>query len=86
MCLIQVRAILMHASREMEERLKTPTGSESSSSLISIKGLQLNNEDDMCTTLTPTPTNTSRLSMKRSIQRFLQKRRHRVRANSPYQH
>lgn len=36
------------------------------------------------TSPTPTPTPTTMLSMKRSLQRFLQKRRHRISATSPY--
>ncbi|KAJ4703879.1 protein TIFY 5A-like [Melia azedarach] len=67
----QARAILLLASREMDERMKTPTGSEPASPSIES---QLYN-----------PNNTG-LSMKRSLQRFLQKRKHRSLATSPYQY
>ncbi|XP_038883218.1 protein TIFY 5A-like [Benincasa hispida] len=36
--------------------------------------------------LPPRPTTTPGLSMKKSLQRFLQKRKHRVQATSPYNH
>uniref|UniRef100_A0A5B7AIU0 Protein TIFY n=1 Tax=Davidia involucrata TaxID=16924 RepID=A0A5B7AIU0_DAVIN len=62
---IQARAIIMHASREMEEKMKTPPSSPLlQSQLYSPIGL----------------------SMKRSLQQFLQKRKHRIQATSPYNH
>ncbi|EXC29332.1 Protein TIFY 5A [Morus notabilis] len=57
----QARAILLLASGEMEERVKTPTSMQSP-------------------VYSPTPA----LSMKRSLQRFLQKRKNRAQAVSPY--
>ncbi|RVW34920.1 hypothetical protein CK203_104881 [Vitis vinifera] len=61
------RAILLLASREMEEKTRTPTASDAiSPSLHS----QLYS-----------PTG---LSMKRSLQRFLQKRKNRMEATPPY--
>ncbi|XP_034700626.1 protein TIFY 5A-like [Vitis riparia] len=64
---LQARAILLLASREMEEKTRTPTASDAiSPSLHS----QLYS-----------PTG---LSMKRSLQRFLQKRKNRMEATSPY--
>ncbi|GMY37936.1 protein TIFY 5A-like [Fagus crenata] len=64
----QARSILLLATREMEERLRTPTGSEPSS-----PNLQ---------SYSPT----TGLSMKMSLQRFLQKRKCRIQATSPYNH
>lgn len=66
--MFQARSILLLANREMEERLRTPTGSEPSS-----PNLQ---------SYSPT----TGLSMKRSLQRFLQKRKCRIQATSPYNH
>ncbi|XP_057992900.1 protein TIFY 5B isoform X2 [Hevea brasiliensis] len=68
---LQARAILLLASREMEENLRTPTGSEVASPSL---------PSPLCTPMA------AGLSMKRSIQRFLQKRKHRVQAISPYNH
>ncbi|KAB1222600.1 Protein TIFY 5A [Morella rubra] len=68
---LQARAILLLATREMEERLKTPTsGSEPSSPIL---------QSPLCSPSTG-------LSMKRSLQRFLQKRKNRIQATSPYHH
>ncbi|XP_030443645.2 protein TIFY 5A-like [Syzygium oleosum] len=72
---LQARAILVLASREMQERMKTTlTVTESRPNLPSRRP-------------TPaelySPTGTG-LSMKRSLQRFLQKRKLRFRATSPY--
>ncbi|XP_022720271.1 protein TIFY 5A-like [Durio zibethinus] len=68
---LQARAILMLANREnMDERIKTPTGSAPASP-----------------TLSPQLYSPSAgLSMKKSLQRFLQKRKNRIQAASPYQH
>ncbi|XP_041024457.1 protein TIFY 5A-like [Juglans microcarpa x Juglans regia] len=69
----QARAILLLATREMEERLKTtPTSGSEPSSPTSLQS--------------PIYTPTAGLSMKRSLQRFLQKRKHRSQAASPYNH
>lgn len=72
--LLQAKSILFYAnangSREVEERLKTPTGNEPGSPNV---------QSQMSSP-------TAGLSMKRSLQRFLQKRRHRVQATSPYHH
>ncbi|KAJ0081549.1 hypothetical protein Patl1_10044 [Pistacia atlantica] len=66
----QARHILSLASREMEERMKMLTGSEPVSPSLPSPLY--------------TPSSTSGLSMKRSLQRFLQKRKHRALATSPY--
>ncbi|XP_044460866.1 protein TIFY 5A-like [Mangifera indica] len=66
----QARNILLLASREMEERVKTPTGSEPASPSLPSQLYS--------------PPSTSGLSMKRSLQRFLQKRKHRAAATFPY--
>ena len=65
--ILQARAILLLASREMEEKTRTPTASDATSpslhsQLYSATGL----------------------SMKRSLQRFLQKRKNRMEATPPY--
>nr|AIY25009.1 JAZ8 [Hevea brasiliensis] len=72
---LQARAILLLASREMEENLRTPVGTPTGSEVAS-PSLQ----SPLCTPMA------AGLSMKRSIQRFLQKRKHRVQAISPYNH
>ncbi|KAJ6886297.1 protein TIFY 5A [Populus alba x Populus x berolinensis] len=65
---LQARAILLLASREMEDRLRSPVGSEpSASSPISPSQLY-------------SPVG---LPMKRSLQRFLKKRKHRIQATFP---
>ncbi|XP_059670935.1 protein TIFY 5A-like [Cornus florida] len=64
---LQARAIIMLASREMEEKLKSPTSWEPSSPLL---------QSQLCS---PTA-----LSVKRSLQQFLQKRKNRIQAVSPY--
>lgn len=64
-CLMQARAIIMLASREMEDSSFEPTS-------------PLLQSHQLCS-----PTG---LSMKRSLQRFLQKRKNRVQAASPYHH
>ncbi|GLU14005.1 hypothetical protein SLE2022_306010 [Rubroshorea leprosula] len=68
---LQARAILSMATREiMEEKmnLKTPTGSEPASPTLPSQ------------VYSPATA----LSMKRSLQRFLQKRKHRIQATFPY--
>ncbi|KAG6639318.1 hypothetical protein I3843_10G087800 [Carya illinoinensis] len=67
----QARAILLFANKEIEERMRTttPTGSSPTSPSCLQSPLY-----------SPTPG----LSMKKSLQRFLQKRKHRNQATSPY--
>ncbi|XVF27306.1 hypothetical protein REPUB_Repub14bG0095700 [Reevesia pubescens] len=67
---LQARAILMIARPEMDEKIKTPTGSGSGTG-----------------SEPASPTLESQLNspiMKRSLQRFLQKRKNRIQATSPY--
>ncbi|CAK7350193.1 unnamed protein product [Dovyalis caffra] len=66
---LQARAILLIASREMEDKLQSPTGSEPAVSSPILRSRLYS------------PVG---LSMKRSLQMFLQKRRHRIQAISPY--
>ena len=70
---LQARAIILLASREMEERLKTPRMMTSPGSEPCSPSLQ-----------SPIYSPTTALSMKKSLQRFLQKRKHRAQAMSPY--
>ncbi|KDP37989.1 hypothetical protein JCGZ_04632 [Jatropha curcas] len=72
---LQARAILLLASREMEEKLKSPVGTPTCSSETASQKLP----SQLCRP-------SAGLSMKRSIQRFLQKRNHRIHATSPYNH
>ncbi|XP_059439890.1 protein TIFY 5A [Corylus avellana] len=67
----QAKTILFLAAREMEERLRTPTGSS-----------------EPCSPALKSPaySPTSGLYMKKSLQSFLQKRKHRIQATSPYNH
>ncbi|KAK8618591.1 hypothetical protein V6N13_132578 [Hibiscus sabdariffa] len=68
---LQARAILMIANRETDERLRTPvSGSEPASPA-------LRSPTDSPSTGLPT-------GMKRSLQRFLQKRKNRIQTTSPY--
>lgn len=63
---IQARAIIHLASREMEEKTKTSSSfSEPQSPLLQSQ---------------------TGVSMKKSLQRFLQKRKNRIQAISPYHH
>ncbi|KAG4391197.1 hypothetical protein AAZX31_05G130300 [Glycine max] len=71
---LQARSILMLANKETERRVMTPTGSEPSSPIL----LQ-SPHNNMYSPSTG-------LSMKRSLQRFLQKRKNRVQETSPYHH
>ncbi|KAL4291554.1 hypothetical protein GQ457_14G008370 [Hibiscus cannabinus] len=70
---LQARAILMIANRETDERLRTP-GSGSGSEPASPA---LQSPTDSSSTGLPT-------AMKRSLQRFLQKRKNRIQTTSPY--
>lgn len=64
--IIQARAIIRIARKEMEEKSKTPSSfSEPPSPLL--------------------PSQAG-VSMKKSLQRFLQKRKSRIQATSPYHH
>ncbi|KAL4388236.1 hypothetical protein GQ457_09G003900 [Hibiscus cannabinus] len=68
---LQARAILMIANRETDGRLRTPTsGSEPTSPAL---------KSPISSQSTELPT-----GMKRSLQQFLQKRKNRIRATSPY--
>ncbi|KAI3408597.1 uncharacterized protein J3R85_020206 [Psidium guajava] len=70
---LQAREIILLANRETEERSgKTPTGSAPSTPSLRSQPLQA----QVC--------NSPGLSMKRSLQKFLQKRKHRIQATSPY--
>ncbi|XP_050287676.1 protein TIFY 5A [Quercus robur] len=73
----QARSILLLATREMEERLKTPTGSDW---LKTPTGSDLSSPTLQTEKYSPC----TGLSMKRSLQRFLQKRKNRIQATSPY--
>ncbi|KAK8524637.1 hypothetical protein V6N13_015653 [Hibiscus sabdariffa] len=67
----QARAILMIANRETDERLRTPmSGSEPASPTL---------KSPISSPSTGLPT-----GMKRSLQQFLQKRKNRIQATSPY--
>ncbi|XP_030476782.1 protein TIFY 5A-like [Syzygium oleosum] len=85
---LQAKAIILLANREMEERSsKTPTGSEPSTPSLRS---QPSTPSLRSQPSTPSPQaqvyNSTGLSMKRSLQRFLQKRQHRIQATSPYHH
>ncbi|KAK7319131.1 hypothetical protein RJT34_03845 [Clitoria ternatea] len=67
----QARSILMFANKEMEERVRTPTGSEPSSPILPPHYNNLYSPG-------------TGLSMKRSLQSFLHKRKNRVQETSPY--
>ncbi|KAJ1430604.1 Tify domain [Sesbania bispinosa] len=71
---LQARSILMLANKEIEEKVRTPTtsGSEPSSPMPVSSHYNLYSPG-------------SGLSMKKSLQRFLQKRKNRVQEASPYQ-
>ncbi|KAL5771947.1 hypothetical protein ACOSP7_011556 [Xanthoceras sorbifolium] len=73
---LQARAILMIASREMEEKMRSPSSGSPSSASPPVSPII---ESQLYSPVPPTG-----LSMKRSLQRFLQKRKHRVLAASPY--
>ncbi|KAI9120802.1 hypothetical protein K1719_007835 [Acacia pycnantha] len=69
---VQARWILMLANREMKERARTPNGSGS--------------EPSSPNTTVPLYSPNGGLSMKRSLQNFLQKRKNRILEASPYHH
>ncbi|XP_045821411.1 protein TIFY 5A-like [Trifolium pratense] len=66
---IQARSILMFANKEMEERVRTPTGTSSEPSSPSVFNLY-------------SPATSP--SMKKSLQRFLHKRKNRIQEAAPY--
>nr|UXP70617.1 JAZ4 [Aquilaria sinensis]UXP70618.1 JAZ4 [Aquilaria sinensis] len=66
---LQARALLLLASREVEERIRSPTTTASEPATPSAL---------------PSPLYSSGLSMKKSLQRFLQKTKNRSQAASPY--
>ncbi|XP_019418305.1 PREDICTED: protein TIFY 5A [Lupinus angustifolius] len=70
---LQARSILMLANKKMEERMKTPSGLEPSTPTV------VESHQPLYSPATP-------LSMKRSLQRFLQKRKIRKQEASPYNH
>ncbi|XP_052179453.1 protein TIFY 5A [Diospyros lotus] len=74
---LQARAIIMEASREMEE-MRSPVTPESSPSTLD------NNNNYNNIPQSPMCSPNANLSMKRSLQRFLQKRKNRLSATSPY--
>ncbi|KAM6552071.1 hypothetical protein CsatB_001879 [Cannabis sativa] len=78
----QARAIILLASREMKERLKTPRGAAAAAAIATTP------VSEPCSPSIQSPiySPTAALSMKRSLQRFLQKRKHRAQATSPYYH
>ncbi|CAL5183727.1 unnamed protein product [Lathyrus oleraceus] len=69
----QAKSILMLANKKVQEIVKTPTGSEPSTPTM------VQSPHQSCR---PGPG----LSMKRSLQRFLQKRKNRIQQASPYNH
>ncbi|TKY71961.1 TIFY 5A [Spatholobus suberectus] len=69
----QAKSILMLANKKMEERVRTPTGSEPSSPTIMQSHHQVYSPG-------------TGLSMRKSLQLFLQKRKIRVQEASPYHH
>nr|AFL46174.1 jasmonate ZIM domain protein j [Nicotiana attenuata] len=69
---LQAKAIIYLASREMEKKIKIRSPISESSSPIS----------EPSSPLLQSPA--SDISMKRSLQRFLQKRKNRIQATSPY--
>ncbi|KAJ7968958.1 Protein TIFY 5A [Quillaja saponaria] len=77
----QAKTILMVASKEMEERIRTPSGSGSGS------GSSEPSSPILLQSPSPSPhQQLYGLSMKRSLQRFLQKRKNRIQETSPYHH
>ncbi|KAK4271857.1 hypothetical protein QN277_020487 [Acacia crassicarpa] len=75
---VQARWILTLANREMKERARTPNGYGSGSGSGS--------EPSSPNTTVPMYSPNSGLSMKRSLQSFLQKRKNRILEASPYHH
>ncbi|XP_048438516.1 protein TIFY 5A-like [Pyrus x bretschneideri] len=72
---LQARSILFLANKEMEESVKSPFTPSSGSS-----------EPPSPNVVSPLCSTVAGVSMKRSLQRFLQKRKHRTQATSPYHH
>ncbi|CAI8590869.1 unnamed protein product [Vicia faba] len=70
---LQAKSILMMANKKVQETVKTPIGSEASTPIM------VQSPHQLCS---PGPG----LSMKRSLQRFLQKRKYRIQQASPYNH
>ncbi|XP_058735593.1 protein TIFY 5A-like [Vicia villosa] len=68
---IQARSILMLAKKEMEDKVRTPTGSSSEPSSPAVFTSNLYSPG-------------TSLSMKKTLQRFLQKRKNRIQEASPY--
>ncbi|CAJ1962170.1 unnamed protein product [Sphenostylis stenocarpa] len=68
---LQAKSILMLANRKLEERVRTASGSEPSSPTVMQSPTQLHSPG-------------TALSMRKSLQRFLQKRKNRVQEASPY--
>ncbi|KAF8030958.1 hypothetical protein BT93_D0216 [Corymbia citriodora subsp. variegata] len=74
---LQARAIILLANKEMEKSSsRTPTGSEPSTPSVRSQPSTPNLQAQVYTS--------TGLSMKNSLQRFLQKRQHRIQATSPY--
>nr|XP_043622161.1 protein TIFY 5A [Erigeron canadensis] len=71
---LQARTIIKLASDEIEEKWRRTPGSTTSS------------DQQYSPLVSPALGNQTGLSMKRSLQRFLQKRKNRIQATSPYQH
>ncbi|KAK2393886.1 hypothetical protein P8452_15805 [Trifolium repens] len=69
----QAKSILMLANKKVQEKVKTPTGSVPTTPTIVQSPHQLYSPG-------------TGLSMKRSLQRFLQKRKNRIQEASPYNH
>ncbi|KAE9598984.1 hypothetical protein Lal_00022590 [Lupinus albus] len=69
----QAKSIIFLANKKMEERMKTQSGLEPSTPTV------VESHQPLYSPATP-------LSMKRSLQRFLQKRKNRKQEASPYNH
>ncbi|KAM7530470.1 hypothetical protein LguiB_033880 [Lonicera macranthoides] len=85
---LQARAIIFFASQQMAEKSKSPSlnGSDPLMVQSQMQSPSLNGSDPlMVQSQMQSPTSTD-LSMKRSLQRFLQKRKHRIQSTSPYHH
>ncbi|XP_071715341.1 protein TIFY 5A-like [Rutidosis leptorrhynchoides] len=72
---LQARAIIKLASEEMESKWNTNTNTTPGSAT---------SEPSSPFMLSPSLSPITELQMKRSLQRFLQKRKHRLQATSPY--
>ncbi|XP_057750098.1 protein TIFY 5A-like [Arachis stenosperma] len=81
----QARSILMLARKELEERVRTPTSTGSSVEPCSPALLQSSSQQQQYYNNNLHSPGSS-LSMKRSLQRFLQKRKNRLQEASPYHH